>query len=462
MLGSPMIVGPVLAAALVAATYWLARTIAETSITPPLVEPVARTAALLSIVCAALRYHTADTMSHGASALGVTLALLAALRARRAAATTSNKDEGPFAGARGLAMLAGLAIGYVVCTRPASSLGLAIACVWLLRRRSLVLRAGLGLVPGVLLLLVSQHSVTGSWFSSSQRVYYALSDGPPGCFRWGFGAGTGCIFEHGDFVHARLEHGYGLVEALGTTLRRLRHHLMDVANLEPLALLALVPLTLRRGRKYPEGNVAIGSAAALVGLHVLAYLPFYLPFYFDGDYPGGGARLFADVLGVEHALVALGVAMLVLPGRDRPWPSPRDLATAFVRVAVFVLALALTGFSIHASYEHDKLRDRDGGRPMFEPDVLAHASLTSGLVFVDTDHGFALGHDPSARPSSGVVVARLRSDDRDRMLFEALDRPPTYLYKIEPPPAPGGEAVAIHTPWSPPEHGPVYRCVAEA
>ena len=99
---------------------------------------------------------------------------------------------------------------------------------------------------------------------------------------------------------------------------------------------------------------------------------------------------------------------------------------------------------------------------MFEPDVLARASVTSGLVFVDTDHGFALGHDPSARPDKRVLVARLRGDDRDRMLFDALDRPPTWLYKLEPPVPPATETTPVLTPWAPAESGTSLRFEAEA
>jgi hypothetical protein len=189
---------------------------------------------------------------------------------------------------------------------------------------------------------------------------------------------------------------------------------------------------------------------ALVFLQMLAYLPFY----FDGDYPGGGARFFSDVLPLEHALVMIGVAALA--------SRSAVVDVSFTRGVFGVLALVLGGFAVHASYEHGKLRDRDGGHPMFEPDVLARASLSTGLVFVDTDHGFALGHDPARRPANGVVVARLRGDDRDRMLFDALDRPPTYLYKREPADLLGGEATPVLTPWAPPESGASLRFEAEA
>jgi len=466
MLGAPMIVGPLLALGLVVATYHLARTLAEDTL-PELAEPIGRAAAFLSLLCAALGYHTADTMSHGAAALGITLALTCAVRARRAQQTrmrlgsleraaASEQSEG-----RGEALLAGLAVGYVVATRPASALPIALVVGWLLapvvlptgRRSRLLVLVLAGALPGLFLLILSQRAVTGSWLESTQRMYYASSDGPPGCFRWGFGKGTGCVFEHGDFVDARLKDGYGIVAAAGTTLRRLHAHLLDVANLEPLALLVLVPALLRRTGRAARS--AILPATALVGLQILSYAPFY----FDGDYPGGGARFFADVLPVEHALVMIAVAALVTRA---PSGNAGLHPRRFLRGAYAVLALAAAGFAVHGSYEHGKLRDRDGGRPMFEPDVLARASLVSGLVFVDTDHGFALGHDPSARPNKRVTVARLRNDDRDRMLFDALDRPPTWLYKVEPPVAPATESTATLTPWAPPESGTELRFEAEA
>ncbi|MBM4362527.1 MAG: hypothetical protein FJ104_07585, partial [Deltaproteobacteria bacterium] len=70
LVGHPLAVGPLLAALLVAATAALAYRLhggAE-----------ARLAAGLSAVCVALRYHTADTMSHGLGALLFTLVLLGA------------------------------------------------------------------------------------------------------------------------------------------------------------------------------------------------------------------------------------------------------------------------------------------------------------------------------------------------------------------------------------------------
>ncbi|AKU99923.1 hypothetical protein AKJ09_06587 [Labilithrix luteola] len=441
-IGAPMIVGPLLAAGIVLATYRLARRFAEQSGATELAEPIARTAALFSMVSATLRYHTADTMSHGATALGIALALSFALERRPG--------------------LAGLAVGAVLATRPVSALPIGIVCTVILLtsaapRRDVGVRALLGLLPGVVLLLASQKAVTGHWLESSQRLYYTLSDGPPGCFRFGFGVGTGCVNEHGEFVEARLPHGYGVLAAAGTTLRRLRMHLTDIANFEPLALLVFVPL-LRPWRAEgsagkPRRSKAVVMALVLVGLQVLAYAPFY----FDGNYPGGGARFFADVLPVEHALLALAIATLA--------------SRRFQHAAFATLGVALAGFAIHLSFDHEQLADRDGGRPMFEPDVLTRANVAAGLVFVDTDHGFSLAHDPEANVKKNVLVARLRNDDRDRLLFDKLDHPPTYLYKFETPkpaapadapPSPPSETTASVAPWAPPAFTDSMRFETEA
>jgi hypothetical protein len=413
--GAPMIIGPILAAGIVVATYFLARALAEEIVDASLVEPVARGAALLSITSAALRYHTADTMSHGATALGITIALTCALRKRSG--------------------LAGLALGYVVATRPVSALAVAVGCVVLLGRPR-ILRLALGMVPGVLLLLLSQKSITGAWLASTQRAYYAASDGPPGCFRYGFGEGVGCLGEHGEFVQARLAKGYGVIAALGTTLRRLRMHLTDVANIEPLALLVLAPIATARGRRAR----AIVATSSVVALHFLAYAPFY----FDGNYPGGGARLFADVLPIEHVLVVVGLAIFA---------GARDVV--FRRAIFAVLGIALAGFSVHAVFGHRELAERDGGRPMYEHDLLLRANALEGLVYVDSDHGFALGHVPGAKAKDGVVVVRLRGDDRDRMVFDRLDRPPTWLYRRD-------ENGPVLQPWAPPDTGVPFRFEAEA
>ena len=386
LLRSPLSVGPLLAAGLVGSTYWLARELVRR-------EDVARLAAALSLVCAALRYHTADTMSHGLSALLFSVSLAAAARG-------------------GPALVAGgLSLGWLCATRPLTGAVAVAVCLWVALRHRW--RAGWllpGMIPGIALLLAHQHAATGSYLGSSQLRYYALADGPPGCFGWGFGAGVGCVYEHGEYVRARLVDGYGALEALLNTLRRLWVHSIDIANFEPWAL--LVPATVVRYRKSP-GVAPLGTA-------VIATMLAYSGFYFDGSYPGGGARLFADVLPFEHVLLAYGLIEL--------------------GAARWALPAALAGFAVHAVFGHLALRDREGARPMFESAALAQAGITRGLVFVGTDHGFALGHDPSGvDPWQSVLVARRRGDAHDLLLWERFGRPPAYEYRFDPG-APRSEA----------------------
>jgi hypothetical protein len=386
LVGAPLLVGPVIAAALVVATYLVTERVFEQ-------RAVALLAAALSAVCGVLRYHTADTMSHGWSALLFALAMWSALGRTR---------ESAFG--------AGVCAGWLVATRPitgAVALLLAAASVRSARRAAWILA---GATVPVGLFFVEQHAVTGAWFRSSQTAYYALTDSPRGCFRYGFGDGVGCVFEHGDFVRAHLTRGYGFVAALGTTLRRLKMHLADAGNCELFApFIVWGAIAAARDRRTRIAVLAVAGTIAA-----------YVPFYFDGNYPGGGARFFADALPFEHALLALalfqgGLARLALP-------------------------VALAGFAFHTAYDHLRLAQREGGRPMFEPDVLRKAGVNRGLVFVDTDHGFALGHDPGVRDArAGVVVARRRRDAHDVVIWEKLGRPPAFAYELSftphaPPP----------------------------
>ncbi len=408
LIDAPMLVGPILAALLVFGTHRLVHALGRD--VPGLAnddarrELAARGAVLFSIACAALRYHTADTMSHGAVAVFVLFALARALEARR-------RGDGGFLGV-------GLLVGMVLLTRLVSALPIglvALALAWRggarkdpkARRRGLV-RLALGIAPAVGALLAWQHAVTGSAFVPAQSAYYATSDGPPGCFRWGFGDGIGCLYEHGDFVQARLANGYGPLAALGTTVRRLHVHLDDAFAGWPLtvALLVLVVLAIRRS----SARAAFAVPAALIGLQIVAYLPFY----FDGDYPGGGARFFADVLPVEHALVAVALA---------------GPARSAARPLLVVLAGMLVLFATHGVFAHHLLADREGGAPMWDAARARDAGAEHGLVFVDTDHAFDLAFDPDAMASKKRTIARLRGDAHDRLLYERLGTPQSFIYR---------------------------------
>lgn len=374
--GVPLAVGPVLAVLIVLVTADVAERLFADDRTTLL-------AAAFSAVCAVLRYHTADTMSHGLAAL-----LLAVVVSRVLRGSTLS-----FA-------LAGFSAGWLFATRPASGL-VAGAIIAFAGRRSprgsfAALAAAALPVAGFFL---HQRFATGNALESTQLAYYALADGPPGCFRYGFGAGIGCVFEHGDFVAARLRDGFGPLEATLTTLRRLKMHLADAGNVEVFAPLVVVAAVRALGQER----------ARLAALGFFGVVAVYVPFYFDGNYPGGGARFFADALPLEHALLAASVVRL--------------------RLARFALPISLAGFALHTSYDHRALAHREGGRPMFEERVLAGSGVSSGLVFVETDHGFNLGHAPGVRDASrDIVVARHRGDAHDVLLWEALGRPPAFDY----------------------------------
>jgi len=379
LLHAPMLVGPVIAALLVLATHALAHELSGRT-------DVARVAAGLSVLCAALRYHTADTMSHGWCALLLCVGTLTALRARRWDA-----------------LLSGLALGWLLATRPVSgAVGVALALCLLERRARRWAWFAAGLLPGIALLGLYQRSGTGSFFGSTQLAYYSLADGPPGCFRYGFGSTIGCLYEHGEYVRARLPHGYGVREALSVTVRRLAVHSIDIANAAPLALLCPVGAWLSRN----DRRVRVLFYACL------GFMLAYAPFYFDGSYPGGGTRLFADLLPLEHVLLAIALVRL-------QWSQ-------------VALPLSLAGFALHASFAHRALAEREGGRPMFEADVLRNAGVDHGLVFIDTDHGFNLGHDPGQLDAhERVVVARYEHDAHDWWLWNQLGRPPSFHYSYD-------------------------------
>ncbi|MCK6586252.1 MAG: hypothetical protein L6Q76_01575 [Polyangiaceae bacterium] len=424
--GVPLAVGPLLAAALVITTFDLAdQILAPNESTPTL----ARLAALFSVACAALRYHTADTMSHGLSALCFCGSLTLLFRA------LGSPRPLPLAAA------SGLLLGWLAAARPFSAVALGLVLLAALAQRSplplparlrLLAALALGTLPGLVLLAAHQRAATGSWAASSQALYYALSDGPPGCFRYGFGEGIGCLGEHGDFVRTYLPHGYGPLEAAATTLRRLRMHLVDAANAEPLAL--LVPLGAALGVR--SSSLVHAPRVRLLALALGLQIAVYAPFYFDGNYPGGGARFFADVLPLEHVLAS--IAVIELSRRHLP-------RIRLERPAALALALVLAGFAFRAGFDHAALRDREGGLPMFEPHRLEAFRTDRALFFLDTDHGFNLAFDPSRKT---LDVARFRGDATDRLAWEARGRPPAFRYKFLFPSVPAERASVLIEPYS--------------
>jgi hypothetical protein len=91
---------------------------------------------------------------------------------------------------------------------------------------------------------------------------------------------------------------------------------------------------------------------------------------------------------------------------------------------------------------------------MFSANALG--DVQRGIVFVQTDHGFMLGHDPTSNDAHRtVVVARGRGDAHDRVLWERLGRPPTYRYDYDV-----DRGTTRVSPYRPDEH--ILRFEAEA
>jgi hypothetical protein len=371
--GAPMLVGPLLAAALVLATWFLGHEIAaDGGATRTRAEAVARIAAAFSTGSAALRYHTADVLPYAASAAAIAAAFAVALRARRT-------GEVRLFGA------AGLLVGLVAAIQPPAAVTLG-ALIFVLAAihgagasRALAWSCAAAL-PGVMFLLAANHAATGRAFGWPTVAYFTSVE-----------------------PHA----AWKARDAARAALLGVRMHWLDIANLEPLALLALVPVLAR-----PRPRAVTWAALVVVGHAVVCALAAAAGVVQGVD--AAGAPLLIGVLPIEHVLLALGLARLF----------PRALAAG----ATGALALALAGFAVHASREHANLGQSGYGRPHFEPDVAREASVTHGLLFFDDDEGYELASDPGIVASHGIEAVRLRGDDHDRLLYDSLGHPAVHKY----------------------------------
>jgi hypothetical protein len=370
LVGAPMLIGPLLSGGIVVATWFLARELAG----PPgetraaSADQAAGLAVGLSVVCAALRQQTADTLPHGAAALAITVALTSTLRGQRA------RDPKLFA-------ITGLALGWLLSARPMAALAIGGVAVALLLRSG---RPWPGVVwwvaaaaPGAALLLAANHAATGHAFVSAAAVY------------------ANSVVETAIPASGG---SHGLVSAFA----EFRRHLMDVANFEPLAIAALLALSNKRR------TLAV-TCTALVVAGQLAVHAWAL----HGAVAPPAANL-CEILPLEHALLGYGVAAAF----------PR----AFERVATATLGLALGGFAVHASRAHAEMGESDIGHPHFDADVVQDAGVSTGLLFFEDDPGFELAAVPGLDASHGVEAVRLRGDDHDRVVYEMAGRPAARRY----------------------------------
>jgi hypothetical protein len=394
LVGAPMLVGPLLAAALAVATWLLARELAQsTGEGETGAEAIARIAVGLSVVSAALRYHTADALPYGAAAVAVAMALACALRARR---TGSSRLFG----------VAGVAVGALAATHPVSAVttgAVVAALAFGARERGRALAwAVAAALPGALLLLAANHAAVGHALRSPAAAYASAVEPPAALpFR----------------------------AAAAAAAQRLRVHLLDVANLEPLALLALVPVLRRTPGR--SASAAVLAALVVAGQIVLVTALGVASPPLDPA-QGAGARALVPLVPIEHALVALAMARLF----------PRALAPA----AMAVFALSIAGFAVHASNDHEAVATAGLGRPRFEPDVAREANVAHGLLFFDDDEGFELAFDPGVPASHGIEAVRLRGDDHDRLLYDSLGHPAIHKYVAT-------AVGASVTFWTPPSAG---------
>jgi hypothetical protein len=394
LVGAPMLVGPLVAAALVVSTWLVAREIALASgQSADRSETVARFAVGLSVLSAAIRYHTADALPYGAAAAAASMALGTALLAAR------TRDGRLFG-------VAGLAVGFLAATQPVAAVPAGALVLYLAAaaaaaaapgeaRGRPVLWACLAALPGVLFLLAADRAATGKAFLSPVTVYHALFD-----------------------PHAPLT----ARELLLGSVRRLRVHLLDVTNFEPVTLLAIVAIALAWRTR----------GARLAGAMVLAQIVLASPVDPATVTLGAGSKLLVAVVPVEQALVALGLVLAF----------PR----APGRAAVATFALCCLGFAVHAAPDHERLASGDLGRPRFEPDLAREANVSHGLLFFDDDQGFELAFDPGVPASHGIEAVRLRNDDHDRLLYDSLGHPAIHRYVTT-------AASASVTFWTPPGNG---------
>lgn len=402
-LGSYKLLGPLLAAALVALTYQLTWRLTHR-------RTDALVAAFLSVISANLRYHTAETMSHGLAAVLTALTIWATIEWRTPSATRLQKRW---------PVLFGACLGALLATRQLTGALVLLACACNLLPACLTRKnsasntshsshagaraqllplglAALSLIPGLLLLLAHQHAVSGDVFTSAQTRYYSLADGPTGCF--GLGFGKGCHYEHADVVATQGGQGLTWIWALKNTLHRLHWHSLDVSNFEPLILIGL--FFAYRARKKP---------AFLPLLLPLLFLPLgYSLFYFNGSYPGGGARFFSELIPLWHVLIAAGLCTL--------------------RIVPLGLISSLLGFAFHASLSHDILQSPHFGPQTAKVEGLENEVPASGspaIVFFSSAHLYNVAKLSSPR----FTALRHTRDAREDFLVNELS--PSTAWSLE-------------------------------
>lgn len=314
-LGSFILAAPVMAALMVVAQYWLAKTIVPS-------EALARLSVLLSLPSWARAIETAEPISHPLVGVMVALAIVCAFRLQ-----TSTK---PWR----LALLLGISAGWAFSARLLDGIVLGIVLgpvllFWAYRRiipRRAIALIALGTLPFIALLMGQHLAGSGSLHRPNVSEYAARSDWPPNCLRLGIGEDVGCTVEHPLEVAAFGPDGYQLDDALRLVKERAEALGPDLVGSSLLFLLAFVPLLINPSRDEKGLKIA---GAFLIAL-TLAY-----GLYYYGNHPIWGARHLFPAAPLVWTLIALSISRLPRY-RERSLQSAAGFALLFtITVASF-------------------------------------------------------------------------------------------------------------------------------
>jgi hypothetical protein len=374
LVGAPMLVGPVVAVALVLAQASLGRATGRAAGDEDGGELATRVSLLLSLASIGRALETADLLSHAFVAVLAMLAVAGALEL-----------GAPDAGARsrrGWALTVGACVGWVLASRLLDGVVLAVAVAGVLvwRRRSWPATGWLvaGAAPFVLLLVAEQHAATGSWFTPTQTLYFARSDWPATCHRLGFGPDVGCTVEHPGPTSRLGGDGYDVHDALRITRERAGALGEDLLGWGPLLLVAFVPLAV-----FASAVDAVGVAFVLA--LTLAYGLFYY-----------GNALFFDA---RHLFPAAGFVWLLVAR------APALARSAVVRGAGIVCVLVVSVVAVRlpwAKRVHDAADFQASRSDLRRTAERQH--LGAGILKTHDLTSFASAFDPWGRSDQPIIA----------------------------------------------------------
>jgi hypothetical protein len=359
-LGVPLLVGPVLAAALVFGQSRLGRALEGED------GFATRLSILLSLPSVGRAVETADLLSHAFVAVLATFAIALAIEARGT-------------GDRKRLLIVGALLGMATISRLLDGLLISALVAVVLGRR--VLWAIPAMLPFAGMLLIAQKTATGSFTTPTQTYYFLRSDWPMNCHRLGLGFDVGCAVEHGEERVRFGADGYTLDDAFRVVRSRASALGGDLLGFAPIGFLAFTRLIRRAERKDAY------LAAAIVAF-TLGYGLFYY-----GNAPIFGARHLFPIAALFWLLLARSVS--------DPLPRLRGLPVAVLAAGAFA---SLPRFVFVARTIDDAARKRVDVRAMIE-----RSNLERGLIVTDDELSWIAAFDPWRDGKDRIVVRFDRS-----------------------------------------------------